>query len=68
MMTVKTRIIEADIPTSLPTPDGSSLEEKLNVFLATLNSKDVLDVIQHSFSSAKYGLRKTYTATVVYLV
>lgn len=68
MALIKTKMIESDRLEPLAVPDGTSLEEKINAFLATLDTKDVLDTIQHSFSSAKYGERKTYTATVVYRV
>lgn len=46
--------------------DTSSLDTAVNTFLATLNVKDVLEVLRSSFSSAKYGTNKTHTATVVY--
>jgi len=46
------------------TPSG--LDTAVNAFLATLNTKDVLEVLRDSFSSAKYGTHKTHTATVVY--
>lgn len=67
-MIIKTKMFESDLLLPLATPDGTSLEEQVNTFLATLPSKNVLDTIQHSFSSAKYGMARTYTATVVYKV
>ena len=67
-MTIKNKQIEATRLLPLPTPDGTSLEEKLDAFLATLDPKDVLDVISTPFSSGKYGLTTTYVATVLYRV
>lgn len=58
---------EAEILEPLPTPDGSSLQEKVNTFLDTLDKKDVLEVLIASFSSAKYGTNKTFVGTVVYI-
>lgn len=54
--------------TLLPTvpPNGTSLQEILDVFLGTLQPKDILDVITTPFSSGKYGLTTTYVATVIY--
>lgn len=67
MAVVKIKTFESDVLSPLPIPDGTSLEEKVNTFLATLAPKDVLDTIQISFASAKYGVRKTYVGTTVYL-
>lgn len=44
----------------------TALETAVNTFLAAEDPKDVLDTIISAFSSAKYGERKTYVATVVY--
>lgn len=63
---VKTKMIDATILKPLPTPDGTSLEEQLNTFLATKKDKDVLDVLVDFESTGKYGMTTTYTATVVY--
>lgn len=57
---VQTKSFEADTI--------AALETALNTYLATLNAKDVLDVMRHSFASSKYGQHKTHTATVVHLV
>lgn len=48
------------------TPDGSSLEEQINTFLATLNPKDVLDVEITSALSGKYGQNEQHFGVVVY--
>jgi hypothetical protein len=65
-MMIKTKQFQANFLRPLATPDGSSLEEIVNTFLATLDAKDVLDVINTPFSGGKYGLITTYIATVVY--
>ena len=61
-----TKNFQSSVLKPLPVPDGSSIEEQVNAFLATLDAKDVLDVISTPFSSGKYGLTTTYVATVVY--
>ena len=60
MAVLKTKSFEAETPTDL--------DMAVNAFLATLNVKDVLDVLTSAFASAKYGTNKTFTATVVYKV
>lgn len=65
-MVLKNKQIEATRLTPVVPADGSSMEEKLNVFLATLDPKDVLDVLSTPFSSGKYGLTTSYIATVLY--
>ena len=47
-------------------PDGSSLEEQMNTFLATLDAKNVLDVLKESGSVGKYGLNTTHFGTIIY--
>ena len=68
MAIVKTKNFSASLFSPLPTPDGSSLEEIMNVFLATLAPKDVLDVLTETESTGKYGANTTHTGTVVYKV
>lgn len=65
-MQIKVKLFESDTQGPLPTPDGTSLEEKVNVFTATVPEKNILEIHTQAFSSAKYGTAKTYTATVVY--
>lgn len=65
-MVIKNKQFEASLLKPLATPDGTSLQEQLDVFLATLPDKDVLDVISTPFSGGKYGLTTTYVATVIY--
>lgn len=65
-MAIKNKQFQATLLKPLSTPDGSSLEEQLNAFLATLDPKDVLDILTSPFSSGKYGFTTTYVATVVY--
>lgn len=57
-MVIKQKTFEADTPVDLDTA--------VNAFTATKDIKDVLDVVPHAFSSAKYGTAKTFTTTVVY--
>ena len=66
-MIIKTKEFESELLIPLVVPDGNSLEEKMNTFLNTLDPKNVLDVLVSSYSSAKYGIRKTNVGTVVYL-
>lgn len=65
-MVVKNKQFQSSLLTPKTPPDGSSLQEILDVFLATLLPKDVLDVISTPFSGGKYGLTTTYVATVIY--
>ena len=67
MAIVKTKLFSAAIQQPLPTPDGSSLQELVNAFVATLATKDVLDILFETSAVGKYGLNTTYTAEVVYL-
>ena len=59
-------MFESRLLVPIPTPDGSSIEELVNAFVATLDPKDVLETTMHSWASTKYGIVKTYTAGVVY--
>lgn len=63
---IKTKTFESHLLSPLATPDGSSLEELVNAFLATLEPKHVLDVLKESTSTGKYGLTTTHFGTVVY--
>lgn len=63
---VKIKALSATLLAPLPAPDGSSLEEKTNTFLATLDPKDILDVLTESTSTGKYGLTTTHFSTIVY--
>jgi hypothetical protein len=64
---IKTKTFQSSLLSPLsPTPDGSSLEELVNAFLATLDPKDVLDVLKESTSTGKYGLTTSHFGTVVY--
>lgn len=67
MAVVKTKNFDADDLKPKATPDGSSLEEKINAFLVTLGDpKNVLDVVTTSTASGKYGLSEKHFGTVVY--
>ena len=67
MAIVKTKLFSAAIQQPLPTPDGSSLQELVNAFVATLATKDVLDILFETSAVGKYGLNTSYTSEVVYL-
>jgi hypothetical protein len=63
---IKTKTFASALLSPLVVPDGSSLEELVNAFLATLDPKDVLDVLKESTSTGKYGLTTTHFGTVIY--
>jgi hypothetical protein len=65
-MVVKTKNFESVDLKPKSVPDGSSLEELVNVFLATLDQKNVLDVVQTSTVSGKYGVAEKHFAVVAY--
>lgn len=50
------------------TPDGRSLEEQVNSFLATLPPFHVKDVAYHLEKTSKIGDNFVFAAVVVYLV
>ena len=68
MATVKTKNFSSDLLSPKATPDGTSLEELVNTFLATLDPKDILDVMKQSSQTGKYGQNTTHFETVVYKV
>lgn len=47
-------------------PDGTSLDEKVNVFLATVDPKDLKDVQITSQLSGKFGVNEMHFATILY--
>lgn len=63
---VKTKNFESTTLTPATPADGTSLEELLNAFLATLKATDVLDVLKTSTSTGKYGMNTSHFGTVVY--
>mgnify|MGYP001559151857 CR=1 FL=1 len=65
-MAVLTKSFQASLRIPLPTPDGTSLEEPLNTFLATLDPKNVIDVLVESHATGKYGITTTHFASVVH--
>ena len=65
---IKVKTFASALLSPLATPDGTSLEELLNVFLATLEPKNVLDVLKQSTSTGKYGMNTTHFGTVIYKV
>lgn len=68
-MVVKTKAFTSDTLTpATPTPDGSSLEEKVNVFLATLVTKDVRNVETYVTQGGRFGMNFGYNAVVTYTV
>ena len=63
---VKTKHFSSTLQKPLATPDGTSLEEQVNTFLATLSKTDILDVLFDFASTGKYGASTLYIAQVVY--
>jgi hypothetical protein len=65
-MTVKSKHFEADDLTPKATPDGTSLQELVNVFLATLAEKNIVDVQFGSSMAGHIGLVEKHFAHVLY--
>jgi hypothetical protein len=65
-MTIKTKHFTSDTNVPATVPDGTSLEEQVNLFLGTLDPKNIIDVMFAFSQTGKYGSQTTYTATVVY--
>ena len=65
-MAILTKSFQASLRIPLPTPDGTSLDEQLNTFLGTLDTKNVVDVLVESHATGKYGISTTHFASVVY--
>ena len=65
---MKTKMFESDELKPKTTPDGTSLEEKVNAFLLTLASKDILDVTLSHQLSGKFGIHERHFAVVLYKV
>lgn len=65
-LVIKTKNFTSTLLSPLATPDGTSLEELMNLFLSTQDPKNILDVKKESFSTGKYGLNTTHFGTVVY--
>lgn len=63
---VKTRMFQSNLQQPIVPGDGSSLQEQVNSFLATVDAKKLLDVVFETASTGKYGLTTTYFAQVVY--
>jgi hypothetical protein len=57
-MVIKHKTFESDT--------AATLDTAVNTFLATLDTKNVLDVMASAFASSKYGETKTFTTTVIY--
>lgn len=57
-MVIKQKTFEADT--------AAALDTAVNTFIATLDTKNVLDVLSSAFASSKYGETKTFATTVVY--
>lgn len=62
----KVKEFQSSLGQPLATPDGTSIEELVNAFLATLPQTKIQDVIRATTSTGKYGANVTYFATVVY--
>lgn len=65
-MIIKSKHFESDLLSPKPTPDGSSLEELTNVFLATLVEKNIVDVQFGSAMAGHIGLSEKHFAHVLY--
>lgn len=63
---IKTKLFDSDRNTPATPPDGTSLEEKVNAFVATLDVKNFLDVTFNSELSGKYGTNQWHFAAVLY--
>lgn len=62
----KTKLFLADTMSPAVTPDGTSLEEKVNAFLATVPTTNVLDVQVSLSKGGKYGENYMFAASVLY--
>lgn len=62
----KTKLFLADTMSPMTPPDGSSLEEKVNTFLATLAPANVLDVQVSLSKGGRYGENFMFAASVLY--
>lgn len=65
-MVMKTKTFEGVLLQPKSTPDGTSVEEMVNAFLATLDVKNVLDVTYTSALSGKFGVNEKHFAVVTY--
>lgn len=63
---IKTKTFTSLTLEPLATPDGSSLEEQVNTFLATLPINKVQDVSYQAAVAGKLGTTATYYAFVTY--
>lgn len=58
-MTIKVKHLVADFPSPKAVPDGNSLEEIVNAYLAPLNPTNVLNVI-YEREGSQYAARVIY--------
>lgn len=65
-MSVKAKMFWSEVLSPIIPPDGTCLEERVNIFLAGIPTKKVLDVSINAFPTTKYGMVKTFYATVIY--
>ena len=63
---MKTKGFEGDYLMPKSPADGTSVEEQVNAFTATLDPKNILDVCFTSQLSGKYGFQEKHFALVVY--
>ena len=66
MAVTKTKLFLADSMSPTTPPDGSSLEEKINTFLATLTPSNILDVQVSLNKGGKYGENFMFAGSVLY--
>ncbi len=63
---IKQKSFSSDLLAAKNVPDGTSLDEKVNVFLATIDEKKLKDVVITSQLSGKFGVNEQHFATVLY--
>ena len=65
-MAALVKLIVADMLQPEVPPNGNSLEERINTFLATVPVKDVMDVQVNLSKTGKYGENPVFSALVLY--
>lgn len=65
-MAALVKLIVADALQPEVPPNGSSLEERVNTFLATLDVKNVMDVQVNLSKTGKYGENPVFSALIMY--
>lgn len=63
---LKIKEFQSSLQSPAVIPDGTSIEELVNAFLATLPPTKISDVVRVTTQTGKYGTSTTYFATIVY--